>query len=112
VISFIFLIANTLLVFFNKELYLVLQNPKKNFAYNMHVAKELAQVLKQKGYSCVKTDEKMQNRLRFYGINSCMQNSLKELPLESKKEADVTISYKNRLLYKATVTKLNNKQSN
>jgi hypothetical protein len=45
------LILNTLLVFFNKELYLVLDNPKKNFAYNMDVAKELSQKLKASGIS-------------------------------------------------------------
>jgi 4-amino-4-deoxy-L-arabinose transferase-like glycosyltransferase len=112
VISFVLLIINTLLVFFNKELYLVLDNPKKNFAYNMHIAKELAEVLKKEGYSCVKTDKKMQKRLRFYGINSCAKNRLKEVPLESKVETGVTISYKNRILYKATVTKLNNNKSN
>jgi len=109
VTSFILLILNTLLVFFNKELYLVLDNPKKNFAYNMHVAKELAKELKAKNINCVETNEKMQKRLRFYSISECRQNILKELPLTDKKEANVTIRYKNKTLYKATVTKLNSK---
>jgi len=109
IISFVLLILNTLLVFFNRELYLVLDNPKKNFAYNMHIAKELAKELKDKGYSCVFTNKKMQKRLRFYNIEKCEQNRLQELPITSKRDADVTISYKNRILYKATVTKLNSK---
>jgi len=109
VISFILLILNTLIVFFNKELYLVLDNPKKNFAYNMHIAKELAQTLKQEGYNCVITDEKMQKRLRFYGIQQCTQNRLEKIPLHSKKQENVTIRYKNKTLYRATVTKINNK---
>jgi len=109
VLAFVFLILNTLVVFFNKELYLVLDNPKKNFAYNMHVAKALAEKLKNKGIECVKTDHKMQERLRFYSVGKCEQNQLRSLSLKSKKEADVTIRYKNKILYKATVTKLNSK---
>ena len=109
VVSFVLLIINTLLVFFNKELYLVLDNPKKNFAYNMHIAKELASKLKEKKIDCVDTDPKMQKRLRFYAVTKCNQNILKALPLESKTKADVTIRYKNKTLYKATVTKLNSK---
>ncbi|MBA1432112.1 MAG: hypothetical protein FAF04_00615 [Epsilonproteobacteria bacterium] len=112
ILAFVLLILNSLVVFFNKELYLVLNNPKKNFAYNVGIAKELAQQLENKGVHCAKTDAKMQRRLRFYGINECTKNNLKELPLQSKTEEDVTIRYKNKILYKATVTKLNNKQSN
>ncbi len=112
ILAFVLLIGNTLVVFFNKELYLVLDNPKKNFAYNVHIAKELAEKLKAKGIHCVTTDEKMQKRLRFYDVKKCTENILKELPYKSKKEESVTISYKNKILYKATVTKLNNKQVN
>ena len=112
ILAFILLILNSLVVFFNKELYLVLDNPKKNFAYNVDIAKELAQQLHSQDIDCIKTDTKMQKRLRFYGISKCTENHLKELPLQSKLEADVTIRYKNKTLYKATVTKLNNKQVN
>ena len=112
ILAFVLLILNSLLVFFNKELYLILDNPKKNFAYNVNIAKELAQALQSKGIHCVKTDAKMQRRLRFYGIDKCTKNNLKELPFQSESEADVTIGYKNKILYKATVTKLNNKQAN
>jgi hypothetical protein len=59
----------------------------------------------------VSTNGKMQERLRFYSVGKCEKNILKELPLQSKKRADVTIRYKNKTLYRATVTKLNNKQS-
>ncbi len=111
VLSFMLLIFNTLLVFFNKELYLFLDDPKKNFAYNMHIAKELAQRLKMQDYSCVSTDTKMQKRLRFYGIDKCTQNRLDTISLQSTKQESVTIRYKNKILYRATVTKLNNKQS-
>ncbi|QOP46142.1 hypothetical protein [Sulfurimonas paralvinellae] len=111
ILAFILLILNTLVVFFNKELYLVLDNPKKNFAYNVNVAKELAADLQANGINCVSTDKKMQQRLRFYGIKKCTKNILKEQPLKSQVDSNVTIRYKNKILYKANVTKLNNKQS-
>jgi len=107
--AFVLLIVNALVVFFNKELYFFLENPKKNFVYNMDVAKELAEVLHKKKIDCIATDEKMQRRLLFYGIEKCDNYTLDQLPLDSKKDSDVTISYKGVVLYKADVTKLNNK---
>jgi len=111
IIAFILLFLNTLVVFFNKDLYLILDNPKKNFAYNMHIAKELAFKLKKRGVHCLTTDEKMQKRLRFYSIEKCHDYLLVELPFEAKVKPNVTISYRDKILYRATVTKLNNKQS-
>jgi len=108
IISFIFLITNTLIVFFNKDLYLLIDNPEKNFAYKMHVAKELSVELKDRGIKCVKTDSNMQKRLKFYKIAYCKKNLLNREKLENPKPANVTISYKNKILYKANVTKVNN----
>jgi len=107
VLSFIFLIVNTLVVFFNKELYLVIKNPKKHFVYEMHVAKELSEFLIKENITCVLTDARMQKRLKFYNIPKCYENKLQEIDLKSKKEGNVTISYKQRVLYKANVTKVN-----
>ena len=107
VLSFIFLIVNTLVVFFNKELYLVIKNPKKHFVYEMHVAKELSEFLIKENITCVLTDARMQKRLKFYKIPKCYENKLQEIDLKSKKEGNVTISYKQRVLYKANVTKVN-----
>ena len=108
VLAFIFLIFNALIVMFNKELYLVLDNPKKHFAYKMHIAKELAQKLKDKKIFCVTTDKKMQERLRFYSISKCSETLLQEIKRDAE-SSDVTISYKGKILYKANVTKINNK---
>jgi hypothetical protein len=105
IVSFIFLIANTVIVFFNKELYIVLENPKHHFAYKMHVAKTLSLKLKQLGIKCIDTDDKMQKRLLFYGIKYCSEHSLKELPLNSL-QMNVTVSYKNKPLYKGYVTNI------
>jgi hypothetical protein len=103
IISFVFLFLNFIVVFFNKELYLVLDKPQKHFAYNMHIAKDLAKELRKQGISCVKTEKDMQVRLKFYGIAECEEYTLKE----NKKNPNVTISYSNKILYSASVTKLN-----
>jgi len=108
VLSFIFLISNTLLVFFNKELYAFVQNPKNHFAYEMHVAKELSNILKERGVSCVTTDEKMQKRLKFYGVTKCKDILLVEKNITAEKATNVTIRYKNSVLYRADVTIINN----
>jgi len=107
VISFIFLAFNYLVVLFNKELYLLLDNPRKHFAYNTHVAHELAEKLKGKGIDCVSTDKKMSLRLSFYGIKHCDKYKLEEKGLNNKEDIDVTISYRYKSLYSATVTKIN-----
>ena len=108
-VSLGFIFINLVVVLCNKELYLLLNNPKKHFVYNMNVAKGVAQQLKSKSITCVTTDNEMQLRLKFYGISQCDKYILKELKLNSKEIPSVTISYKNRPLYKAVVTKLNNK---
>lgn len=108
VVSFIFLISNTLLVFFNKELYIFIHNPKNHFAYEMHVAKELSNILKERDILCLTTDVKMQTRLKFYGVTKCKDILLVEKNSMSKKATNVTISYKNSVLYRADVTIINN----
>jgi hypothetical protein len=105
--AFIFLLINSIVVFFNKELYLILENPKKHFIYNMDIAAPLAQKLKAQAIYCVESDKKMQLRLRFYGVSYCKENKLQELQLSNTQDANVTISYKGKILYQANVTKLN-----
>ena len=105
-ISFIFLAFNYLVVLFNKELYLILDNPRKHFAYKTHIAHDLAEKLKSKNIDCVTTDKKMSLRLSFYGIGHCDRFKLEERSL-NEEGSDVTISYRNKKLYSATVTKIN-----
>ena len=107
-LSFIFLTLNTLAVFFNKELYIFIENPKKHFAYDFHIAKELSDALKEKGIDCVTTDEKMQLRLRFYSIDKCISNNMQEVSVKQNGAEYVTISYKSTPLYSAHVTNINN----
>ncbi len=106
-VSLIFLIFNSLAVFFNKEIYLFIDKPKKHFAYKMHVAKELAEALKEKGIPCANTDNDMSKRLKFYGVEKCDMYDVIEQDIKNIKTENVTISYKNRPIYTASVTKIN-----
>ncbi|WP_324171175.1 hypothetical protein [Sulfurimonas sp.] len=107
VVSLILLVSNSLVVFFNKELYLVLEKPQQHFAYNMHIAKELAEILKAKGINCISANKKISSRLRFYGVTNCNDYKLFENRIKDNKKSNVTISYKNKLIYKANVSKSN-----
>ncbi|MCD6433623.1 MAG: glycosyltransferase family 39 protein [Sulfurimonas sp.] len=109
IVSLVFLLLNSLLVLFNKNIYLFLDEPQKHFAYKMHVAKELADELKSRGVSCVSTHHKMQQRLKFYDILKCENYILSQKDISENREEDVTISYKNIPLYSASVTKINTK---
>ena len=58
-------------IFCSKQLYQILPNPAKHFAYNYHIAKELSAELKKDGItSVVCSDKETRLRLKFYGINS------------------------------------------
>ena len=103
--AFSILILNGLAVFFNQWLYLLIKEPKNNFSYSMHVAKELAKELHKEKIICVNTNEKMQGRLHFYGISQCDTTTLSETPFSSAKK--VTISYIDIPIYTAYVTKVN-----
>jgi len=109
ILTFSLLVVYSLIIFFNKEFYSVIENPKKHFAYKMHIAKELAQLLKDKNIRCVETKEKMAERLKFYGIKKCKANRLQEIALETQKRGSVTVSYAQRVVYRANVTKINNR---
>ncbi|MFA5234276.1 MAG: hypothetical protein WC390_07750 [Sulfurimonas sp.] len=107
VVSLALLLINSSAVLFNKYLYHLVKEPKKHFSYNLHVAKELSQELKKRGINCVQTNAKMAKRLEFYGVTKCNNYLLEENYLNATKLDSVTISYKNRLVYSANVTKIN-----
>jgi lysylphosphatidylglycerol synthetase-like protein (DUF2156 family) len=107
IFSFILLILNMFAVVMNKYIYIYIDNPKKHFAYKMHIAKELANSLQEKGFHCVNTTTAMQQRLKFYNIEKCPQNYLQELSLDTNNDSDVTVSYKGKTVYKGNVTKIN-----
>ena len=105
VLSFALLCINALAVFFNKEIYRFLDDTSGHFAYRLHVASEVADALHEKKIRCINAnDAKMQLRLKFYGIGYCEQQQL--VADSDATETDVTIRYKEKVLYGAHVTKI------
>ncbi|MEA2098776.1 MAG: hypothetical protein U9P72_01455 [Campylobacterota bacterium] len=109
IISLIFLFLNSFLIIFNKELYFLFENPRKHFAYKMHVAKELANELKSRDIHCIDSYEKMSQRLQFYGISECSDYKLDKYVKNRHTHKNVTISYNGRIVYDGIVTKINTK---
>lgn len=100
------LAANTVVTFFNKPLYLVLDDPRKHFAYPFHLAKELASGLKAMGVQSVKVkDPALQGQLRFYGIEEGGPLLTKSPVGEGAKK--VSIFYTNREIGRFFVSNLN-----
>ena len=82
----------------------MLENPHKHFAYKTHIVKELATALKDENIGCVSAESyKLQNRLKFYGIDECSQRVLYEVPADIN--SDVTIRYVGRIVASYNVTK-------
>ena len=64
------LILNIIVLFFNKPLYLVLQDNEKHFAYKYHGIEELSIKLKKLNILSVTCqNEKLQKQLEFYGVS-------------------------------------------
>lgn len=105
------LLLNDMVLFFNKSLYLFLDNPKKHFAYNFHISKKLADELKKNSIVCAKTyNKELQYQLKFYGIKRCdnyILTDYKVYPFSKK----VSIRYKDITLRDYYVSKINNKNS-
>ncbi len=108
-LALFFLSVNFILVLANRYLYIVLDKPKKHFAYDNNIAKELASNLKNSGVICVRTDYKMQLRLRFYGIDECDRYKLSFVAEENENSKNVTVSYMSKPVYTIYVTKVNKK---
>ena len=89
----------------NKSLYLVLENPKKHFAYDYHIAKELAFKLKSLGIENIAVeDDELRARLGFYGIKSGRKYRLTETKLRDKKY-DIAIEYFGKVVSKYDIKK-------
>jgi hypothetical protein len=107
--SLVFLFINSFVVFFNKELFIIIKNPKEHFAYKVYVAKELAEELKKRNIYCINAQNDMSQRLEFYGVTKCNTYLLKENIYTEENNSNVTISYRNKVVYAASVTKISNK---
>jgi hypothetical protein len=69
-----------------------MDNPSKHFAYKYHLAKELANELKSSNINGIKTDYRLQKRLKFYGINKGNNYEINNKKDENHLKS-VTISY-------------------
>lgn len=66
---FLFLTLNLAISYFNKPLYLIMEDPSKHLAYKYHIAKDLADILKEKDINNLYIEDKeLALRLKFYGI--------------------------------------------
>lgn len=70
------LVFEALLLFGNKFLFFL--NPQKHFLSGFYFAKELSLLLKKSNIYSLKTHQKLQNQLRFYGISSSQTPMLYE----------------------------------
>lgn len=65
------LVLNVSLTLFYKPLYLLIEEPKKHFAYDYNCAKELASLLKSRNINYIDSEDKeLLLRLKYYGIKT------------------------------------------
>jgi hypothetical protein len=89
------LVLNFLIFVFNKSIYLMLDQPSKHFAYDFHIAKELASKLKAKNIHAISlSDSKLQRRLLFYGIEFGDKYKL----VQSTQLSDINIKYYDKII--------------
>jgi len=100
------LVLSCTALFASKLFYPFISDPKKNFAYDYHVARELADKLKRVGVDSIVCDDKeLSLRLKFYGIGDNGERYLSARAAESGQK--VSISYINTNIATFYVTKLN-----
>lgn len=97
------LVINFAIFICNKSLYLLLDNPKKHFAYDYHIAKELAMELQSLGIKAIDTkNQHLEARLEFYGIQSGGRYRLLQTDLKGGK-GDIEIGYFGKSIAKYTL---------
>ena len=106
-IAFAMLVANFIITYTYKYLYLFTTKPSRHFAYKYNIAKELAAKLQTLGITSVAADKRMQKRLAFYGIESSNRWILTTKPY-SEEAKKVTISYIEKPIKVYYVSKVNN----
>lgn len=100
---------NFLFFVFNKTIYILLENPKKHFAYNYHIAKELSEKLKGLGIKQIDvSDKRLQKRLKFYNIIDGSDYRLSRFKVndDSKK---ISIAYHNTTVAQYYIIPIKNK---
>ncbi len=102
----VFSLVVTFIVFIaNKPLYLVIPKVHKHFAYDYHIAKDLAYKLKEENiYGVLASSYKLQSRLRFYGIYANENIYLTKNPSINAKK--ITIKYYGKNINDFYITQL------
>ncbi len=96
-----FLVINSAIIFVNKPLYLIIENPKKHFAHRYHIAKELAIKLKNSGITEINIpNQRLAIRLKFYGIKDGGDKILIQNKNSAKKEDSINIIYYGKIVGK------------
>jgi hypothetical protein len=104
-----FLILNFFATYFNSYFYRYIDDPKKHFAFKYHIAKELAKALEKRGIDSIDArDEKLQIRLKFYGIKESKSPVLREATSAHESQDSATISYMSYPIISYNVSKGNN----
>ncbi|WP_299545738.1 hypothetical protein [uncultured Helicobacter sp.] len=93
--TFIVLLASSATLFLSKPLFGLIPNANEHFAYRHFIAKELANTLHKKGIKSIKTDESLQLRLQFYGIQKG-NATLYDSPKSGAKK--IPILYNNKII--------------
>ncbi|MEA2018051.1 MAG: hypothetical protein U9N59_06350 [Campylobacterota bacterium] len=99
-VALVILVLNFAGFVFNKYFYLIIENPKKHFAYKYHIAKELANKLKSTGITAISIDDKsLMLRLKFYGIGYSDKYYLTKLK-NVKYNQIIEVNYHNKVIEK------------
>ena len=102
------LLLNYVVIVFNKSWFAFLENPRKHFAYEHYIAKELSNTLKYIGITNIHTkDEKLQLRLKFYGIEDSELYYLDTLK-HSMQDKNIQIVYYGNSVASYYVSNINN----
>ncbi|XPV69180.1 MAG: glycosyltransferase family 39 protein [Halarcobacter sp.] len=105
-ITFFVLFLNVVLTIYNKPLYLVLDNPRKHFAYQYDFIKDISIYLKKYSINKVTSeDKKLLLRLKFYGIKSGGDYYITTKPLSNFSKR-IRIKYNGKDIYSLYIKKL------
>ncbi|WP_201353517.1 hypothetical protein [Hydrogenimonas urashimensis] len=101
------LFLNTLLLLFHKPLFLVLENPDRHFAAPFYMPYWCATALTREGIDTIQVKKRaLKYQFRYYGLGEKGPYKFSNKPCRNCKI--VTIRYKNRVVGKCYVSKINN----
>ena len=104
-ITLFVLFLNVTVVIFYKPLYLLINEPKKHFAYKYNCVKELALMLKERNINNIEVeDKKLQLRLKYYGIKEGSQYNLRVKEKYSD-DLQLKVKYMDKTLFTAYINK-------